>query len=89
MTRTLVAQFYTVSEAAILADRSKTVIRRWVLEGWIPEDNVFVTPGRNGAWLIERHVFDQLLPSLLAEMGKRKGGRGCKAPDARGNLRGE
>lgn len=85
---TLTDRFITVAEAAQLADRSKTVVRRWILEGWIPEEYVYTTPGRNGAWLIEIEQFKILLPGLLDEMSKRKGGRGHKATDARGNIRG-
>lgn len=77
----------TVAQAAELADRSKTVIRRWILEGWIPNHEVYITPGRNGAWLIDRKTFEKRLPQLLEEMGKRKGGRGHKATDAAGNDR--
>lgn len=85
---TLADQYLTVAEAAQLAERSKQVVRRWIHEGWIPEEFVIVTPGNNGAWLIDRDQFKVLLPGLLEEMGKRKGGRGRKAPDARGNNRG-
>jgi hypothetical protein len=84
----LSTKFYTISEAARVADRSKEVIRRWVTEGWIPEQHVFITPGRNGPWLIERAVFDNLLPAILQEMGQRKGGRGHRAQDANGYNRG-
>jgi hypothetical protein len=86
--RTLADQYLTLADAAQLANRSKMVIRRWITEGWIPEEYVLVSPGNNGAWLIEKEQFQSLLPGLLEEMGKRKGGRGRKAPDARGNLRG-
>lgn len=85
---TLTDRFITVAEAAQLADRSKTVVRRWIIEGWIHPDDVYTTPGRNGAWLIDREAFAKALPSLLEEMAKRKGGRGHKATDARGNTRG-
>lgn len=85
---TLTDKFITIAEAARQADRSKTVIRRWILEGWIPEGDVYTTPGRNGAWLIDRDSFEEALPGLLEEMGKRKGGRGHRAPDARGDFRG-
>lgn len=77
----------TISQAAVLADRSKTVIRRWILEGYI--DKAYEVPGRNGAWLIDRDTFEKLLPDLLVLMGSRRGGRGNKAPNARGEFRGE
>lgn len=85
---TLTDKFITIAEAASQADRSKTVIRRWILEGWLSQDDVYTTPGRNGAWLIDRFAFEKALPGLLEEMGKRKGGRGHKATDALGRLRG-
>lgn len=77
----------TVAQAARQADRSDTAIRRWITDGWIPTEAVFVTPGRNGAWLIDRKEFEKRLPTLLAEMGNRKGGRGHLATDAHGNFR--
>lgn len=77
----------TVSQAARQADRSDSAIRRWVIEGWIPQSAIYVTPGRNGAWLIDRQVFEKRLPELLEEMSKRKGGRSHKATDAHGNPR--
>lgn len=85
----LAEQFYTLSEAAVLADRSKTVVRRWITEGWIPDDAVLITPGRNGVWLIQRSVFDHRLPEILSQMAERKGGRGRRATDAQGNTRGD
>lgn len=79
-------EFLTVAQAAKLADRSKTVVRRWIIEGWISK--AFGVPGRNGAWLIDKAEFESKLPSILDEMQKRRGGRGNKATDAAGNLRG-
>lgn len=81
-------KFYTLAEAAVLAERSKEAVRRWIRDGWIPDTAVFVVPGRNGAWLIERNTFDHLLPGLLEEMSKHTGGRGHYATNAQGYLRG-
>lgn len=75
----------TIAEAARLADRSKTVVRRWVMEGFVPL--AYKVPGRNGSWLISRTQFTQDLPGLLEEMASRRGGRGKKATDAAGNVR--
>jgi hypothetical protein len=84
----LTEQYMTVGEAASLAKRSKTTIRFWIREGWIPDSQVVSLPGPNGAWLIERTYFKHHLPGLLEEMSKRKGGRGRRAPNGHGVLRG-
>lgn len=78
-------EMITIAEAARLADRSKTVIRRWVVEGWLGE--AYRVPGRNGTWYISRARFEHALPELLDEMASRRGGRGHRATDAAGNLR--
>lgn len=79
------ANLITVAEAARLADRSKTVVRRWITEGFVPL--AYTVPGRNGPWLVDEDQFKQDLPSILTLMEERKGGRGNKAPDAWGNDR--
>lgn len=79
------SDYLTVAQAAKLADRSKTVVRRWILEGWV--ELAYAIPGRNGTWLIHRETFENRLPALLEEMARRKGGRGNRAADAYGNKR--
>jgi hypothetical protein len=78
-------EYITIAQAAKMADRSKTVVRRWVLEGWV--ELAYAIPGRNGTWLLHRETFEKRLPGLLEEMAKRKGGRGNKSTDAYGNTR--
>jgi hypothetical protein len=80
-------ELITVAEAAKIADRSKTVVRRWILEGWL--DLALQVPGRNGTWLLNKSEFEEKLPAIAAEMAKRKGGRGNKSTDAYGKFRGE
>lgn len=79
-------ELITIAEAAKLADRSKTVVRRWVLEGWL--DLALQVPGRNGTWLLNRAEFEEKLPEITKVMNSRKGGRGNKSADALGNPRG-
>lgn len=75
----------TLTQAAALANRSKTVVRRWVLEGWLDLEQK--VPGRNGAWLLNKADFENKLPLILTEMESRTGGRNHRAPDALGNER--
>lgn len=79
-------ELVTIAEAAKIADRSKTVVRRWILEGWL--DVALQVPGRNGAWLLNRKEFEEKLPQITKVMHSRKGGRGNKSTDALGNPRG-
>lgn len=75
----------TVAEAAAVANRSKTVIRRWVDEGYLKM--AYLVPGYNGSWLLDRTEFESKLPEILAEMATHRGGRGNKSSDANGQER--